>query len=80
MSKGSSVSFSVHATHVNGARLEIINDGHAAALIANPIIGNDDYTESFNLASDGAKHWVRINVRSAEGHLLLVSNPVYLNF
>jgi hypothetical protein len=30
--------------------------------------------------SDGKRHWFRINIRSAEGKLLILGNPIYLNF
>jgi hypothetical protein len=30
--------------------------------------------------SDGGRHWMRVNVRDAEGRLLVLGNPVYVNF
>jgi hypothetical protein len=34
---------------------------------------------SFDLPGDGARHWVRLNVRDREGRLTLVGNPIYVN-
>ena len=35
---------------------------------------------TFDYVSDGQRHWIRVNVRAADGKLLLLGNPVYLNF
>jgi hypothetical protein len=32
----------------------------------------------FVLQTDGAAHWVRINVRDGAGRLILIGNPIYL--
>jgi len=34
---------------------------------------------AFDWTSDGKAHWLRVDVRSADGHLLLLGNPVYIN-
>jgi len=34
---------------------------------------------AFDWPSDGKAHWLRVDVRSADGHLLLLGNPVYIN-
>jgi hypothetical protein len=34
----------------------------------------------FKFLSDGARHWLRIDVRDPQNHLLLIGNPIYLNF
>jgi hypothetical protein len=36
-------------------------------------------TLSFDWPSDGKRHWLRANVRGADGTLLIVGNPIYLN-
>ena len=35
---------------------------------------------SFEQRSDGKRHWIRVNIRDAEGKLALIGNPVYLNW
>ncbi|MDQ0009496.1 hypothetical protein J2T07_001673 [Luteibacter jiangsuensis] len=34
---------------------------------------------AFDWTSDGKPHWLRVDVRSAEGKLLILGNPVYVN-
>lgn len=35
---------------------------------------------SFDWTSDGKPHWLRVDVRSTEGKLLILGNPVYVNY
>lgn len=35
---------------------------------------------AFRWRSDGARHWLRVDVRDADGKLALVGNPIYVNF
>jgi hypothetical protein len=72
------IHFSVHTTHTGGARIEVIEDGHAVPLMAQPEISGNDVRQSFDLTSDGRRHWIRINIRNREDRLLLVGNPIYL--
>jgi hypothetical protein len=44
-----------------------------------PEVKSTDETRSHRFVSDGGYNWMRVNVRSSDGKLLLVSNPVYLN-
>ena len=39
----------------------------------------DDETRTFEVASDGQPHWLRIDVRGPDGKLWLLGNPIYLN-
>jgi len=39
---------------------------------------SDDVHRTFDLIADGHRHWLRADVRSAEGKLLLLGNPIYL--
>jgi hypothetical protein len=41
--------------------------------------GAGDESPSFQWTSDGHAHWLRAEVRDANGSLMLVSNPVYIN-
>ena len=77
---GSSVTFSVHLVQVSRARMEVIEDGKPLVTKASSTIDSENETKSFAIISDSQRHWIRIDVRSAEGKLLLVGNPIYLNF
>jgi hypothetical protein len=67
-------------TELKGAHPEVVQDGAVAALVdAAPVQGEEE-TRSFDYTSDGKRHWLRINMRSGDGSLLIAGNPIYLNF
>ena len=76
---GTAVRFTVHGLHLAHDRWIAIEDGRPHGDLAGVFAG-DDEAASFSLAVDGARHWLRVEVRSAEGRLLLIGNPIYLNF
>jgi hypothetical protein len=67
---GSRVRFTTTLTGGEG-RVEVVTDGR----VRPELDGRD-----FVLVSDGRRSWVRVNVRAADGRLLLIGNPVYLNW
>lgn len=73
------VEFGVRVANAVGARVEVIQDSRAVAPIGNLSVTQADQTLRFQWRSDGKPHWVRVNVRGADGKLLLVGNPIYLN-
>jgi hypothetical protein len=77
---GQSVHFTVKMTALAGAHPEIICDGASLPLGDSSATQQNEETRSFEYASDGKRHWIRINIRSADGALLIVGNPIYLNF
>jgi hypothetical protein len=74
------VHFTAKMTGLEGAHLEVIRDGEVTTLLDASPVQQKDETRSFDYQSDGKRHWLRINVRSAEGKLLILGNPIYLNF
>jgi len=79
LEKGQSATFEVRVRNVSRGNIEVVQDGAAMTSIAGLGIASDDHRWAFDLAGDGARHWVRINVRDAEGRLALVGNPIYVN-
>jgi len=77
--KGSIVEVTLHVKALAGARVEIIVDGKAFQPKASLAIQDAEQMLSFDWPSDGRRHWMRANVRAADGTLLVVGNPVYLN-
>jgi hypothetical protein len=77
---GQKVSFAIKLTELEGAHPEVIRDGQVTALVDSSAAQGTDDTRTFNYQSDGKRHWFRVNIRSADGKLLVVGNPVYLNF
>ena len=74
------VRFTVKMAGLEGAHPEVIRDGEVTTLLDASPVRQKDETRSFDYQSDGKRHWLRINVRSAEGKLLILGNPIYLNF
>ena len=76
--KGGKVRFYVQTTNLTGARIEVVGPGAAAPVLA-PITKPQE-ARLFTLKMDHQRRWVRLNIRSANGRLLMISNPIYFNF
>ncbi len=79
LASDATANFTVHVTHAAGSNIEIIEDGKPVAAFAATLKTEDD-TTTFSLRGDQQRHWLRAGVRSPSGKLLLVGNPIYLNF
>jgi len=78
VSPGEKVHFVLTLRDLAGAHAEVVRDGVVEPLgdtAKEPI-----ELREFDQISDGKRHWVRVNVRGADGRLLILGNPVYLNF
>jgi hypothetical protein len=77
---GAQVRFTVRVRGLAGARLDVIQDGAHGIALADAATVGDDVSLDFSLPSDGARHWVRADVRSSDGaRTLMIGNPIYLN-
>jgi hypothetical protein len=61
-----------------GARLSLAGDAAAQAALADPNLDSAETRRRFDLTADGAAHWLRVDVRGADGKLLILGNPIYL--
>ena len=77
---GQQVRFTIRMLGLENAHLEIIRDGNLTTLVDASPIKTTEETRTFDYVSDGKRHWLRVNIRSAEGALLILGNPIYLNF
>jgi len=77
---GQPIHFTVKMTALQGAHAEVIEDGTATTLLDETPSAQSDETRTFDFPSDGKRHWFRINIRSATDRLLVVGNPIYVNF
>jgi hypothetical protein len=77
---GRNIHFTVRMAALQGAYPEIIEDGQPTTLLDKSTAKGTDETKAFDVISDGKKHWLRVNIRSADGSLLIMGNPIYLNF
>ncbi len=77
---GSQVAFAVRVQGLAGARLDIVMDGRHGAALTEAVIKSEDAALGFTLLADVARHWIRADVRSADGtKTLVIGNPIYLN-
>jgi hypothetical protein len=78
-SKGSQVSFDVHVSKSENAKLLFLEDGRP--LTASPsALSSEDETVHFSWTSDGQSHWFRADVIGPDGKLWMLGNPVYVNW
>lgn len=77
---GGYVSFFIHVANVNGATVVFREDGKPMPQGGNTSASDPDQTSQFEWSSDGRRHWFRAEVRSPEGKLLLLGNPIYINW
>jgi predicted metal-dependent phosphoesterase TrpH len=75
---GTKVQFVLTMTNLTGARAEVVRDGAARGL--GDVTQTAKEMREFDEDSDGGRHWVRVNVRGADGKLLVLGNPIYLNY
>ena len=72
---GATVRLIVHGVRLRGARWVMIEDGQPVG--AGGFAANDE-DAAITVAADRARHWLRVEVRSTEGRLLLIGNPIFL--
>jgi hypothetical protein len=74
------VRFEAHVTAAAGGRVRWIEDGKEIA--SDSIAGTDaaDKTIPLTWTSDGARHWLRVEVAEPDGKLWLIANPIFINW
>ena len=78
--QGNDVALEVHVAGCQGASVHVIVDGAESSLLPAQSITAVEETLRSSWRSDGARHWLGAEVRDAGGHLLLLGNPVYVNW
>lgn len=76
---GTQVQFTVRVEHAAQAQLQLLVDGKAGGLAVEAALDGELAERTLDWLSDGARHTVRAEVRDAQGKLLLLGNPIYLN-
>jgi hypothetical protein len=77
---GDNVSADLHVVACPGAVAYLVVDGHEGASQRAQPVTTTDQNLGFQWKSDGERHWLLAEIRDPRGHLLLLSNPVYLNW
>ena len=75
---GSTIRITAHIAACNGDQLRFLLDGQTVASL-NSAITQADQTTTLSLPADGKQHWLRPDVVTPEGKLVLLGNPIYLN-
>jgi hypothetical protein len=75
---GAAVTITVEVAGAPPARASTAPGGAALAKLTDPALGAAEARKSFDLTADGRAHWLRVDVRGADGKLLLIGNPIYL--
>jgi hypothetical protein len=77
VTRGARVRFGGTVSGVAGAEVEVILDGQRTSLLKDSHISSAQPFE-FPWRADGKRHWIRLDVRDGESHLVLIGNPIYL--
>jgi hypothetical protein len=78
VSRGVRVRFQGSVSGVAGGQVEVILDGQRASLLKDSRVVSATQPFEFVWRADGKHHWVRLNVRDDQSHLVLIGNPIYL--
>lgn len=76
---GTAVRFALQVRAVAGMRPVILLDGVPGSLLAVDAIDGADRTLTFGWTADGKRHTIRAEVRDAQGKLVLLGNPIYID-
>jgi hypothetical protein len=76
---GTPMQWHIAVKNLPGGKIEVIRDGVTLQNISASTIIDSDHETSFEQRSDGREHWIRVNVRDADGKLALIGNPIYIN-
>lgn len=76
---GSTIKIFAHIIDCAGYQLRFLLDGQPVAAL-NTTISQPDQAATLTLSADGKKHWLRPDVITPDGKLILLGNPIYLNY
>jgi hypothetical protein len=77
---GSHVDLQVTVTAPPGSHVNLLADGKQMDIATGTTIDRAAQQLHANWQSDGQRHWLRADVHGADGKLLLIGNPVYINY
>lgn len=78
--KGTTLHLELTLKHLEGAHVELVRDGAVLPFARGAIVKSAQEMLQQDESMDGERHWLRVNVRDAQGKLLMLGNPVYVNF
>ena len=72
------VFWTAHITGAAGSTLHWVVDGKESSALPPQPVG--DAEDKVSWTSDGQRHWIRAEIRTADGTLQLLSNPIFVNW
>jgi hypothetical protein len=78
--KGDDVDLRFHVVGCAKTTLHFFVDGREDATLASQAIAGEEEQLKIRWISDGGRHWLRAEVLDANGTLMLLGNPIYINF
>jgi hypothetical protein len=79
-SNAASVQLDAHVVACAGNQLHLLVDGHESPALAPLQISSNDETLHAHWTASYGRHWLRPEVRDGHGTLILIGNPIYINF
>lgn len=79
-SSEASVQVSLHIVACAGTQVHLLVDGQESPALAPINIAGSDETLHTQWPASSGRHWLRAEVRDGQGQLLLLGNPIYINF
>jgi hypothetical protein len=80
LQKGESVALKIQVIGCQGTALHFFLDGMPFIALPSLAISTADQVLHARWQADGARHWIRVEVRDDKEQLLLFGNPIYIGF
>jgi hypothetical protein len=77
---GDDIVVEVHVVGCQGATANLLADGNPSPPLSPQSVTAPDENLRFHLQADGKRGWLLVEIRDNRGQLLLLGNPVYLNW
>jgi hypothetical protein len=77
---GVTIQITAHIVGCESSSAGFVLDGHEDSAFPAMSITHGDETLRLSWTSDGKTHWLRAEVRTADGALQLLGNPIYINY
>lgn len=78
LAKDEHATLQVRVVGAKGGIAQLVGDGVPQGKGRDLALDSDDATVTVALTGDGARHWIGVHVRSPDGRLWLIGNPIYL--
>lgn len=78
--RGDVISLEVHAVGCEGGLIHFFVDGEASPNLPSLPVSSGDQTLGAKWHAGGGRHFLRVEARDQNNHLLLLSNPIYFGY